>query len=159
MGVVVVWRHGLCAVWRRGLLLSVEGAAMTERERVRLLHGPYLAPPLKRGDRATCLLRDGDVIIASVSAGRIPLPRCRALGKRGGSGLLLAGDLDRAVRCESAAALCYWLGVTEGVVWRWRLAVGVARHGTEGSCWLRNCLNAKLRAAACLHGGDAGRLR
>jgi hypothetical protein len=28
---------------------------MTDRERVQLLFGPYQAPPLKRGDRATCL--------------------------------------------------------------------------------------------------------
>jgi hypothetical protein len=32
-------------------------AGMTNRERIKLLFGPYEAPPLKRGDRAVCLFR------------------------------------------------------------------------------------------------------
>jgi hypothetical protein len=28
-----------------------------------LLHGPYGAPPLQRGDTATCLYRDSEVLI------------------------------------------------------------------------------------------------
>ena len=42
-----------------------------------LHHGPYHPPALRRGDRATCLLRDGDVVIAGWSDARIPWPRCR----------------------------------------------------------------------------------
>src|SRR5262249_52748135 len=42
-------------------------------------------------------------------------------------------ELARAVRTESAAAVCYWWGVTPGVVWRWRKALGVTHWGTEGS--------------------------
>jgi hypothetical protein len=30
-----------------------------------LLGGPYRAPPLRRGDRATCLDRGADVIVTS----------------------------------------------------------------------------------------------
>jgi hypothetical protein len=127
-------------------ILSGEARSMNKREKVKLLHGPYVAPPLKRGDKATCLLRDCDVIITGMSSGRIPWPRCRAIGKRGGSGLLLAGDLERAVRCESAAAICYWWGVTEGVVWRWRLALDASGLNPEGSRRLRNRLNAELGA-------------
>jgi hypothetical protein len=51
----------------------------------------------------------------------------------GGSGLLLDGDLARAVRQESAAAVRQWWGVTEGVVWRWRKALGVTRSSNDGS--------------------------
>ena len=38
---------------------------MRESERTRLLHGPYRAPSLRVGDRATCLFKDGDVVVTS----------------------------------------------------------------------------------------------
>jgi hypothetical protein len=108
---------------------------MRHADRVKLLHGPYNAPPLKRGDRATCLARDCDVIVTGWSAGCIQWPRCRALGTHGGgSGLLVEEELARAVRCESALAIRHWWGVSVAVVWRWRKAMGVeGRAGTEGS--------------------------
>jgi hypothetical protein len=107
---------------------------MTNRDRVKLLFGPYRPPALRRGDRANCLLRDGTVVITGWSAGRISWPRCRALGTHGGgSGLLLDEELARAVRHESAAAIMFWWGVTDGVVWRWRKALGVGRADSEGS--------------------------
>src|SRR5262249_35085080 len=82
---------------------------LTDRERVKLLSGPYTPPRLKRGDRATCLYRDCTVVVTSWSGGRIPWPRCRALDQRGGcgSGLLVDEELARAVRSESAAAEMY----------------------------------------------------
>jgi hypothetical protein len=46
---------------------------------------------------------------------------------------LLDDELARAVRLESSKAIQYWWGVTDGVVWRWRKALGVTRFGTEGS--------------------------
>jgi hypothetical protein len=92
-------------------------------DRVKLLHGPYRAPRLRVGDPATCLLRDCKVVVTSWTDAPIPWPRCRPLDQPlGGSGLLLAGDLARAVRQESAAAVMHWWGVTAGVVWRWRKA-------------------------------------
>src|SRR6059058_1205517 len=107
---------------------------MHDANRHKLLHGPYTPPSLRKGDRATCLLRDGTVVITSWSDGRISWPRCRALGHRGGSGLLVEEELARAILHESAAALMYWWGVTCTTAWRWRLALGVeGRAGTEGS--------------------------
>ena len=107
---------------------------MTGRDRIKLLFGPYRPPALRRGDRASCLLRDCDVVITGWSGGRIPWPRCRALGTRGrGAGLLLDSELARAVRHESAAAVMHWWGVTSGVVWRWRKALGVGPTDSEGS--------------------------
>jgi hypothetical protein len=50
-------------------------------ENCRLLHGPYLHPPLRRGDRTACLARDCDVVVTGTSTGRIPWPRCRAFGR------------------------------------------------------------------------------
>jgi hypothetical protein len=110
---------------------------------VQLLHGPYTAPALRRGDRATCLFRDGEVIITSWSDGRISWPRCRLPGTHGGgSGLLVDAELARAVRLESSLALQYWWGVNAETVWRWRQALGVPRFN-EGSARVRKELNAK----------------
>jgi hypothetical protein len=55
--------------------------------------------------------------------------------------LLVDDELARAIRSESAAALCCWWGVSAGVVWRWRKALSIGRAGTPGSARL-------IRAAA-----------
>jgi hypothetical protein len=125
---------------------------MTKADRVKLLFGPYRPPRLRRGDRAFCLLRDCDVTVTSWTAARIPWPRCCAPGTHGGgSGILLDDELARAVRHASAAAVCPWWGVSDGVVSRWRRALGIGRAGTEGSWRL-------IHAAATL-GGAAVRER
>jgi hypothetical protein len=71
----------------------------------KLLHGPYIPPALRRGDRTVCLYRDGEVVITSWTNACIAWPRCRAIGIRGGSGLLMTEELVRAVRTESAEAI------------------------------------------------------
>jgi hypothetical protein len=101
-------------------------------DRVKLLHGPFQAPTLRVGDRATCELR-GDVKVTSWSDAPISWPRCQPVGQRGGSGLLLAGDLVDAVRQESAAAVRHWWGVSAGQVWQWRKALGVTRTNNPGT--------------------------
>src|SRR5262245_41683457 len=106
---------------------------MTDTAKTQLLFGPYRPPKLHKGDRAFCLLRDSDVVITSWSDAPIPWPRCRALGSRGGSGLLLDEELARAVRHESAAAVMHHWRVAAAVVWRWRKALGIGRWETEGS--------------------------
>lgn len=109
-----------------------------------LHHGPYNPPSLRRGDRATCLYRDADVVISSWSDGRIPWPRCRRLASHGsGSGLLVDEELARAVRMESSLALHYWFGVNYSVVCCWRKALGMGRFN-ESSAKLRKGRNAKL---------------
>jgi hypothetical protein len=120
---------------------------MTERERVKLLFGPYKTPRLKRGDRATCLLRDTDVVIIGMSNGRIPWPRCRPVGQRNGYGLLVDEELARAVRSESAVALYYWWGVTQTTVTRWRRALDVSRTNNPGTLRLvRGAVGENLKA-------------
>src|SRR4029077_4985653 len=60
----------------------------------RLLAGPYTPPPLRRGDRATCLFRDADVTVTSWTSAPIPWPRCCRPGTHGGvSGLLVTEEL------------------------------------------------------------------
>src|SRR5262245_41154551 len=127
---------------------------MTDRERVKLLFGPYTPPKLKRDDRANCLVRDCTVVITSISAGRIPWPRPRARDQRGGggSGLLVEEELARAVRHESAAAVMYWWGVGVHAVWRWRKALGVGRMDSPGS--RRLILAAAASGAAVLRGAQ-----
>jgi hypothetical protein len=46
---------------------------------------------------------------------------------------LVDEELARAIRHESAAALRYWWGVSVGVVWRWRKALGVDKLNCPGS--------------------------
>jgi hypothetical protein len=90
---------------------------------------------LKRGDRATCLFRDADVIITGWSAGRIPWPRCRLPGTHGGgSGLLVDEELARAVRSESKQAIMFWWGVSASAMRNWRRALGVERFNEGSKC-------------------------
>ena len=102
-------------------------------DRVQLLFGPYRPPRLRVGDRATCLLRDCEVIITSITDAPIPWPRCRALGGRGGSGPWLGGDLEEAVRRESAAAVRFWWRLSAATVRKMRTALGVTRTNNEGT--------------------------
>jgi hypothetical protein len=107
-----------------------------------LLFGPYQAPPLNHGARTLCLYRDAPGVVTTWSDARIPWPRCHlAEGRARGHGLLVDDELARAVRQESAAAVRFWWGVSVGVVWRWRRALGVTRTNNEGS-------RRRMRAAA-----------
>jgi hypothetical protein len=57
------------------------------------------------------LYREADVIITSMSAGRLPWPRCRAKDSRGRIGLPVDETLAKAIKTESAVALKHWWGV------------------------------------------------
>jgi hypothetical protein len=75
---------------------------VNDRERVKLLFGPYQAPPLSRGDRVTCLFRDCLVIITGWSAGPIPWLRCRALDSAGaGARARMAAPLGTPTALDS----------------------------------------------------------
>jgi hypothetical protein len=114
-------------------------------EHVALLHGPYVPPTLRRGDRTICLYRDADVVITTWSDGRISWPRCRQVGVKGGNGLLVTDELVRAIRVESSLALQHWFGAGIVTIWRWRKAFGVTQWGTEGS---RQLLEQSSKAGA-----------
>jgi hypothetical protein len=111
---------------------------VNEHDRVRLLFGPYQAPAVRRGDRATCLVRGRDVVITSWTDAPIPWPRCRPadLAAGRGVGLLIDGELARAIRREAAQAVSHWWGVALSTVWTWRKALGVGAT-TEGTSRLR----------------------
>jgi hypothetical protein len=99
-----------------------------------LLFGSYHPPAMRRGDRTYCLVRDAHVVVTSWSDGRISWPRCRTIGHRGGSGLLVEDELARAIKSESALALMYWWGVTNSTVWKWKEGAGSGRPGRH--TWL-----------------------
>src|SRR5262249_47040322 len=108
------------------------------------LFGPSRPPPLRRGDRATCLYRDAEVVVTSWTDAPLSWPRCRlADGPGGGSGLLVDEELARAVRRESSLAIQHWFGVSPRTVWCWRRALGGSQWGTEGS----RLLHARCSAA------------
>jgi hypothetical protein len=117
---------------------------MVNRDRIKLLHGPYPHPPLRNGDRAFCLYRDCDVVITTWTNGRIVWPRCRSLESNGcGSGLLVNQTLARAVRTESAAAIKHWWGVSDKAIWKWRMALGVTRKNNRGTVRLMTAASKK----------------
>ncbi len=120
-------------------------------DKYRLLHGPYEPPPLRRGQRTTCLYRDALVVVTGWSEGRIPWPRCRAIGHRGGSGLLVCEELARAIRTESAASVEHWWGVSGNTVTLWRKTLGV--EGWTGTRGTRRLVRAaSLKGAARTRG-------
>lgn len=122
---------------------------LSDRDRVKLLFGPYGMPPLKRGDRTWCLYRDCPVVVIGIHDAPIPWPRCRPLHARGGGkGLLVDDELARAIRHESVLAIRYWWGVSRNVVTRWRQALGVKLMDSEGTRRLKR---------AAIQAGIAGR--
>jgi len=80
---------------------------MNDADRFKLLYGPYRSPPLRRGDRTTCLFRDGEVIVTGWSDARIAWPRCRLICAQGGSGLLV--DEESCRRSSSRLRADRWL--------------------------------------------------
>jgi hypothetical protein len=111
---------------------------MKDADRFRLL-GTYPTPRMRLGTVLSCEHRDGDVIVTGYSEGRIAWPVGRRKGA-GGRGLILYGDLARAVRRESHLAVRHWFGVGHQTVSRWRKALGVG-FSTEGTVRLKSDYN------------------
>ena len=76
--------------------------------RFKLHFGPYRTPRFKLGSIIEDEIR-GEVTIVGLTDARIPWP----IGKRGrAKAYLVFGVLARAIRRESAQAVCYWFGVS-----------------------------------------------
>jgi transposase-like protein len=98
------------------------------------LIGTYTSPAVRVGQRVTCLFRDCDCKVTSISNAPIPWPRVQPVEERGGSGLWVCAALVKAIRTESAAALKYHFGASTTTVWAWRKNFGVGgRATTKGS--------------------------
>ena len=77
---------------------------LEDKERFRLIHGPY-EPPLFTGEFLVDAVR-GAVRFGKYSNAPIPWPIFKKQGPRGSGGYVLCGDLLRALKYESAAAIC-----------------------------------------------------
>jgi hypothetical protein len=97
-------------------------------DRTRLLYGPYRTPRFRLGSVRMCEFR-GEVTIVGITDACIPWPVGKTLRARS---LVIFGALARAVRLESATAVCHWWGVTPQTVTKWRKALGVGPV-TEGT--------------------------
>ncbi len=87
------------------------------RTDVPLRHGPYHAPPVQVGEVLFCSLRGRNMKIVDWSDGPIPWPRARVGGQLV---RIMCGDLEKAMRIESTAAIaCAW-GLSIPGVMRWR---------------------------------------
>jgi hypothetical protein len=98
-----------------------------------LIAGPYRTPRCRVGRLLACSLR-GDVPVDGITDALIPWPYTRYRGEGVYASplpiLILCGELERAVRTESCAAVAAHWGVNRGVVSRWRRHLGVSGWGT-----------------------------
>jgi DNA-binding Xre family transcriptional regulator len=96
--------------------------------RLTLLHGPYSAPRVRKGDTLFCEIR-GTVKVSGWTDGPIAWPWTHVSGGngRGGGGraIILCGDLVRAVRSEAVVAISHHWGVSATAVGNWRRALKV----------------------------------
>ena len=91
----------------------------------KLLFGPYLPPRVRRGQILVCEFRGEVVKVGGLTDAPIMWPRVL---KTGSPSVIVCGDLVRAIRTESAAAVAYHWGVSETTVWKWRKSLGVEAH-------------------------------
>ena len=87
------------------------------------------------------------MVVTGWSDAPIPWPLGLPVGGKWRPSTLVDDELARAVRTESAAAIRYWWGVSVGVVWRWRRALGVGRMDNPGSRRLIRAVSATGAAA------------
>ena len=117
-------------------------------DRYALHFGPYQTPRFRYGQRVECEVR-GEVEIVGLSAGHIPWPLGRVDGNSNRA-LVIYKGLGKAIRQESATAICHWWGVTPQTVSRWRGVIGIGPH-TAGSRRQRSSIATanypKVRAA------------
>lgn len=113
----------------------------------KLRFGPYRTPRVKIGGKLTCTIR-GEVVVTSISDGRIPWPRGFAANR--GTAMVLCGDLEKAVRNETAAAVRHWWGVGSDTVWKWRKALGA--KVTPGDIALRSEYSSRPEHKAMIGG-------
>ena len=94
---------------------------LRDEERYRLLYGPYEPPLVKRGFLVDAVR--GRVPFGTFTNALIPWPKFKRHGKSGSGGIVLCGDLIRALEKESAPAISHFWGVSRATVGNWRRAL------------------------------------
>lgn len=105
-----------------------------DARRVALLYGPYATPDVRVGQSVADPRFPGAQEVLRLHD--CPLGVWPVL-RRKGTPVWLGGDLLRAARLESNAAVAYWWGAHPDLVTRWRKALGVAETN-EGTRSLRH---------------------
>jgi hypothetical protein len=100
---------------------------LADSDRFRLLHGPYGTPKCKVGDFVSCAVR-GLSEIGKFSDHPIPWPV--SAGKSGA--LIIFGDLEKAIRCESEIAVMGHFGLGRSTVVKYRRLLETPRFN-EGT--------------------------
>ena len=98
-----------------------------QEELVRLVDGPYTPPFVPIGARLKCELR-GELEVDGYTNALIPWPVTKGHRKQ----LILCGDLLRALKTESVAAVAFHFGISHALVSELRQRFGVERY-TAGS--------------------------
>ena len=118
---------------------------MQDEERFALIGGPYAPPAVHVGQLVECSLR-GPVVVRGWSQGRITWPWYRVTMPA----LILCGDLERAVRVESAQAIIHWWGISSATVTAWRKFLHVRPTNPGGlrlmRAWVPETLTEEQRA-------------
>ncbi len=124
-------------------------------QRYRLLGGPYAAPACRVGHKLYCRLRRRRVRVDGLTDTPVTWPfTFRGSGPRS---LILCGDLARAVRDESVAAVAAHWGVAPETVWRWRRALGVSQYTRGTRQLLRDTIPEKVDLARLAEARAASR--
>jgi integrase len=103
---------------------------MPKVDRHALHFGPYAAPKVRIGATVKDAIR-GPIVVAGLSKAPIAWPH-GARPPGGKPGLIVYGDLLRALKIESTTAIRHHWGVADSTIWRWRVALGIDPH-TPGS--------------------------
>ena len=117
---------------------------LRDEERYRLLYGPYEPPLVKRGFLVDAVR--GKVRFGTFTNAPIPWPKSRRQGKGGSGGIVLCGDLLRALEQESIPAISHHWGVNRATVGNWRRALELTSR-TEFTPGARRLVNLGVELA------------
>jgi hypothetical protein len=98
-----------------------------QEEKFRLVDGPYAPPLIAIGGWLKCELR-GELRVGGYTNALIPWPVAVGHAKQ----RIVCGDLVRALKTESLAAVCFHFGISHSVVSEYRHRLGIERL-TPGS--------------------------
>lgn len=107
-----------------------------------LIRGPYWPPRCDVGQKFPCSIRGPRVVRGMTDA---PISWPFAYAEKGKRQLLVSGDLERAIRGESAKAVAYHFGVSRDQVQDWRRSLGVGRMTAGTTALWRSLFPSRIK--------------